>query len=226
MREPRSGRGARSTDAGRSSGQTAGPGWEPLRKPPRGPIGQSPFSRLAITYCAGVAGDTLVTMALAGSLFFSISPSAARGRVAAYLLLTMAPFAVVAPLIGPALDRAKGGRRFIVIGTNAIRAVVCLMMVGHLDSLLLFPEAFAVLVLSKAYHVAKSALVPTVVHAEDELVRLAHRLRRGLGDRDAARRRDPDAARRLGGTTGFRLADFRRADDGGRGGAGRKGHRP
>ena len=44
-----------------------------------------------------VAGDTMVTVALAGSLFFDISPTAARGRVTLSLLLTMAPFAVVAP---------------------------------------------------------------------------------------------------------------------------------
>ena len=63
-----------------------------------------------------MAGDTLVTIALAGSLFFSIDPSEARRKVFLYLALTMAPFAVVAPLVGPALDRAAGGRRWMVIG--------------------------------------------------------------------------------------------------------------
>ena len=43
--------------------------------------------------------------------------------MALYLALTMAPFAVVAPLIGPALDRMRGGRRLMVIGANALRAV-------------------------------------------------------------------------------------------------------
>jgi hypothetical protein len=43
-------------------------------------------------------------------------------------------------------------------------------MIDDVDSLLLFPEAFALLVLSKAYHVAKSALVPTVVRSDEELV--------------------------------------------------------
>ena len=136
----------------------------------------SPFTRLARTHAAAVAGDTLIALALAGSLFFSIDPDAARSRVALYLLVTMAPFAVVAPLIGPALDRARGGRRWIVIGANAGRVVLCLLMVGHLDSLLLFPETFAVLVLSKAYHVAKSAIVPTVVRSDGELVEANSRL--------------------------------------------------
>jgi hypothetical protein len=154
----------------------AQPGWRPLTPPTRPRLGRTAFSRLALAHVLSTAGDTLVTMALAGSLFFSISPSAAKGRVALYLLLTMAPFAVVAPLIGPALDRSRGGRRTMVIATNAGRAVICLFMARHLDSLLLFPEAFLVLVLSKAYSVTKSALVPVTVGGEGELVEANSRL--------------------------------------------------
>jgi len=129
-----------------------------------------PFARLARTHAFMVAGDTLVAVALAGSLFFSISPSAARGRVVLYLLLTMAPFAVVAPLIGPAIDRRAGGRRLMVIVSAAGRAAICLFLIDDIDGLLLFPEAFAVLVLAKGYAVAKSALVPALVRDEDALV--------------------------------------------------------
>ena len=155
-------------------------GWQPLRKParPTGPLGlsRSAFSRLAVVHILAVAGDTLVTMALAGSLFFSIEPGAARTRVALYLLLTVAPFAVVAPLLSPVIDRTRGGRRALVIAGAATRAVVCLSMATHLTSLLLFPEAFAVLVLSKAHMVAKSALVPSTVSGEGELVSANSRL--------------------------------------------------
>ncbi len=42
-------------------------------------------------------------------------PASARGRSFLYLALTMAPFAIVAPLIGPFLDRARGGRRWVVV---------------------------------------------------------------------------------------------------------------
>src|SRR5918998_1339367 len=144
------------------------PGWRPLSKPARAELVQSPFGRLAVTHALGMAGDALVTMALAGSLFFSISPGAARGRVALYLILTMAPFAVVAPLIGPLLDRKRGGRRMMVIVSSAGRALACVFMVQNLESVLLFPLAFTVLVLSKAYFVTKSALVPTTVRGERE----------------------------------------------------------
>src|ERR1017187_4693421 len=69
---------------------------------------RTPFGRLALLHVVMTAGDTLVTVSLAGSLFFSISPEAAKNKVLLYLLLTMAPFAVVAPLLGPVIDRTRG----------------------------------------------------------------------------------------------------------------------
>lgn len=152
-------------------------GWRPLARGRPAASGAasaafapSPFSRLAVAHAFSVAGDTLLTIALAGSLFFSISPTAAKGKVALYLALTVAPFAVVAPLIGPLLDRSRGGRRLVMVGTNGGRAIACFLMAGDLDTLLLFPEAFAFLVLSKGYSITKSALVPAAVLDEDELV--------------------------------------------------------
>ncbi|MBV8957578.1 MAG: MFS transporter, partial [Actinobacteria bacterium] len=127
----------------------------------------SPFSRLAITHALSTAGDAFVTVALAGSLFFDISPHAARGRVALSLLLTMTPFAVVAPFLGPAIDKIKGGRRLMIVLSCAGRVLVCLAMGQAVHNLLLFPAAFGALVLSRTYAVAKSSLVPTVVDDED-----------------------------------------------------------
>lgn len=129
-----------------------------------------------MAHTLATAGDTLVTMALAGSLFFSISPQAARGRVALYLLLTMAPFAVVAPFLGPVLDRSRGGRRTTLIVSGSARAVACLLMAAQLQSLWLFPLTFVVLVLSKAQMITKSALVPTTVSGTRELVTANSRL--------------------------------------------------
>ena len=51
-----------------------------------------------------------VTVSLAGTLFFDVGVGAARPKVLLYLLLTMAPFALVAPVLGPFLDRTRGGR--------------------------------------------------------------------------------------------------------------------
>jgi hypothetical protein len=143
-----------------------------LRRPDHGASSPtpSPFSRLAIAQALSLGGDAMVTVALAGSLFFNISPTAARGKVTLSLLLTIAPFAVVAPLLGPALDRMRGGRRFMVFASAAGRAVACVAMAEVIHSLLLFPAAFTVLVLSKAHAVAKSSLVPAAVDSDDRLV--------------------------------------------------------
>jgi hypothetical protein len=118
------------------------------------------FGRLARVHVLMTAGDTLLTVSLAGSLFFSISPQEAKGKVVLYLLLTMAPFAVVAPLLGPVVDRSRGARRATVVLSALGRAATCAVMAGALKSLLLFPEAFTMLVLSKVYLVTKGALVP------------------------------------------------------------------
>ena len=136
----------------------------------------SPFQRLARVHAAATATDAVIAVALAGSIFFSISPDAARDRLALYLALTMAPFAVVTPLIGPVIDRMPGGRRAMILVTNLGRLVVALLMIRHLDTLWLFPEAFALLVLQKSYAVAKSAVVPRYVVSESNLVQANSRL--------------------------------------------------
>lgn len=142
-------------------------------------LGPSPFARLALAHALSAGGDALVTMALAGSLFFDISPGAARGKVILSLVLTMAPFAVVGPLLGPVLDRLPGGRRLMLVLAAFARAVTCLAMAEVIDGLLLFPAAFAFLVLSKTHAVTKSAFVPAVVASEAELVQANAKLSLG-----------------------------------------------
>ena len=140
----------------------------PLSHNPRGIV--SPFAQMARTHGMSSMCDAMVAVALAGSIFFSIDPSAARWRVALYLVLTIAPFAVVTPLIGPAVDRIRGGRRLMIVLTVLGRAVLAYLMSEHIDGLLLFPEAFCFLILQKGYSVAKSAVVPGLVRTESELV--------------------------------------------------------
>src|SRR5256714_9293634 len=139
-------------------------------------LGESPFARLALTHALAVGADTLVAVALAGSIFFSATLAAARPKVLLYLGITMVPFAVVAPVMGPALDRTKGGRRFMVALFALGRAALCLFMANHLQSLLFYPAAFGTLALSKGYLVAKSALVPAVVEDQTALVEANSRL--------------------------------------------------
>ena len=81
----------------------AGPG-ERVRRMAGGRLGAlvlaQPLDRLAWVHATSALGDALVAVALAGTLFFAVPMAAARPRVALYLLLTVAPFAVVAPLLG------------------------------------------------------------------------------------------------------------------------------
>jgi len=128
---------------------------------------KTPFGRLALTQVVLTAGDALLTVSLAGSLFFKVSTNEAQGKVILYLLLTMAPFAVVAPLLGPIIDRSRGARRATVVASSASRAAVALVLAGHLGGPLLYPLAFIMLVLSKVYLVTKGSLVPLVVAASE-----------------------------------------------------------
>src|SRR5258708_10324769 len=115
-------------------------------------------------------GDARVRGELAGWLFFSIPPAPARGKVALSLLFTMLPFGVVAPFLGPAIDRSRAGRRIMLIGAASGRAVAALVMAREIHSVLLFPAALVLLILSKTHAVTKSSLVPGAVRSSRELV--------------------------------------------------------
>lgn len=135
--------------------------------------GRTGLDRLIELTAGGSAGDAFVAVALAGTLFFSTSVEQARGRVALALVVTMAPFAVLAPLIGPMLDRVQQGRRYLLIGTLVARGLLCWGMAGavqHNDALTLLPAAFGVLVLQKAYGVTRSAVMPRLLPATITLV--------------------------------------------------------
>jgi hypothetical protein len=124
------------------------------------------------------AGDLLVTLALANSLFFSVQPNEARSKVALYLLITMVPFTLLAPLIGPLLDRLRGGRRFALAVTALIRALLCLVMAKTIGGggLTLYPAAFGLLLASKAYGVSRAAVIPRVLPPGTTLVRANSRI--------------------------------------------------
>jgi Major Facilitator Superfamily len=135
--------------------------------------GRTGLASLIELTAAGSAGDAFVAVSLAGTLFFSASLDQARGRVALALVVTMAPFAVLAPLIGPMLDKMQQGRRYLLAGTLLARGLLCWAMAGaveHNDTLQLLPAAFGVLVLQKAYGVTRSAVAPRLVPAELTLV--------------------------------------------------------
>jgi hypothetical protein len=164
--------GLRST--GRAGASTArGTGRVIRRLTQASGAGRTGLDRVIELTAAGAAADAFVAVALAGTLFFSTSVDQARGRIALTLLITMAPFAVLAPLIGPMLDRVRDGRRYIMVGTLLARGLLCWGMAGavqHSDTVTLLPAAFGVLVLQKAYGVTRSAVTPRVLPASITLV--------------------------------------------------------
>src|SRR3954463_8673257 len=139
--------------------------------------GASGLSRLIELHAFNAAGDAAVAISLAGTLFFA-NPGEARGQVALFLGLTMLPFAVVAPLLGPFLDRFSHGRRWAIGSTMALRAFFCWLMADAVasQSLAMFPTALGVLVSSKAYGVARAATVPRLKPQELSLVKANSRI--------------------------------------------------
>src|SRR5665213_1085639 len=136
--------------------------------------GESGLASLIELHTIHSVGDAMLTVALANTLFFSVAVDQARSRVALYLLITMAPFAVIAPIIGPLLDRFRNGRRYALAATLILRAFLAWVMAGALGSkgaFALYPAAFGALVCSKAYGVSRSAVVPRVLPPNVTLVR-------------------------------------------------------
>jgi hypothetical protein len=115
---------------------------------------------------------------LASTVFFSVPTGQARGRVALYLLITMAPFALLAPVVGPLLDRLGHGRRAAMAGSLIARAVLAWTMAGVISTagLGLYPAALGVLVASKAYGVVRSAVVPRLLPERTTLVKANSRV--------------------------------------------------
>ena len=134
--------------------------------------GESGLGRLIELHAVNTAGDAMVTVALANTFFFSVPVGEARGRVALYLLITMTPFALMAPVVGPLLDRVRHGRRYAIASTLLARAFLAWIIGGAVSgsSLELYPAAFGVLVASKAYGLTRAAAVPRLLPPEITLV--------------------------------------------------------
>ena len=136
------------------------------------------YGRLAESHASSVAGDALVAVALAGTLFFSVPSTDARQNVALYLLVTLAPFAVIGPLLGRVFERAPGAYRAGLVLSSGGRVVVAIGLGFALDSLWLFPLAFLLLVLSRFHGIARASVLPVVVRNADELIDANARLAR------------------------------------------------
>jgi MFS family permease len=143
-----------------------------------GGAGESGLAKLIELHAVNSAGDMLITIALASTIFFSVPTGEARGRVALYLIVTMAPFALLAPVVGPLLDRVPHGRRAAMAMSMLTRAILAWTMAGVVSTagLELYPAALGVLVASKAYGVVRSAVVPRLLPDRTTLVKANSRV--------------------------------------------------
>lgn len=128
--------------------------------------GDTGLARLTELHAVNTAGDAAVTVALAGTVF-AMPTGEARGQVALFLVLTMAPFVLLAPLVGPLLDRFRHGRRWALGTTLALRGFLAWVLASAVvdDSVWLFPAALGCLVASRSYTVARAAAVPRLLPA-------------------------------------------------------------
>jgi MFS family permease len=124
-----------------------------------------------------------MAVALADTLFFAAASGESKGKVALYLLITIAPFAVIAPLIGPALDRLQHGRRLALATSFILRTALVVVLIANFDGAtgsfppwVLYPCALGMMVLSKSFSVLRSAVTPRVLPPTIDLVRVNSRL--------------------------------------------------
>ncbi|GIJ08191.1 hypothetical protein Van01_14050 [Micromonospora andamanensis] len=129
----------------------------------RGAGGETGMVRLFDLHAISCAGDTLIAIGLAGTIFFNVPLGEARSKVALYLLVTMVPFAMLAPVVGPLLDHFRHGRRYALASTMLGRAFLAWLISDYIHGFGLYPAAFGVLALSRAYGVARSAAVPRLL---------------------------------------------------------------
>jgi len=130
----------------------------------------TPFRWLSAEFASSVAGDTLIALGLAGTLFFSVPSAEARDKVALYLLLTLAPYSVIAPLLPRFFARFPGSYRASLAASSGGRAAIALFLAIGVNTLWLYPLAFTLLVLSRLHTIAKGSLVPVTVPGPEALV--------------------------------------------------------
>lgn len=135
-----------------------------------GRVGGRPLAVFTLSHMVAGVADAFVTVSLAGSLFFNVSTDASRNQVLLYLVVTMAPFAVLAPLVGPVVDRLRGTRRLLVVGCYLLRGICATSLAFALYDVSFYVLALAMLITSKASGVVRQALVPRLVDDPDLLV--------------------------------------------------------
>jgi len=134
------------------------------------------FRDLALVQVASTMHDTLIAVGLAGTLFFGVPSAEARANVALYLVLTVAPFAVIGPVLGRLLYRRPLTVRSAMVAAATGRGVLALLVAVRPDAWWLFPAAFGLLLLSRVHAITRHALLPIALASPHALVAANGRL--------------------------------------------------
>ena len=143
----------------------------------------TPFARLVYAHAVERRVATPASLvSMAGSLFFQSPDQRGPGQGAA--VPARSPWRrslIVAPVLGPALDRTKGGRRLFVILSAAGRACSASFMAMYIskpapEGLLVYPLAFGVLVLAEGHRSPRARSCRPLVNDDAELVNANSRL--------------------------------------------------
>ncbi|GAA1079586.1 MULTISPECIES: MFS transporter [Tsukamurella] len=133
------------------------------------------------------AVDAALMVALANTLFFAAAQAESKSKVALYLLVNIAPFAIIAPFMGPLIDRIQHGRRVALATSFGIRVGLAVLLITNctydsvantvnFDPWVLYPAALGMMVMSKSFSVLKSAVTPRVLPPQIDLARVNSRL--------------------------------------------------
>ena len=137
---------------------------------------RSGLTALTYAWMANYASDATLAVALANTLFFSAASAESKDKVALYLLITVAPFALIAPVVGPLLDRIQRGRRLALALSTAGQGILAVLLALFMDTWALYPAALGIMVLSKSFGVLKAAVTPRVLPPGITLVTTNSRL--------------------------------------------------
>lgn len=137
---------------------------------------ESGLTSLTYAVMLNYASSATMAVGLANTLFFSAATAESRTKVALYLLITVAPFALIAPVIGPLLDRVQRGRRIALAVSCVGQGLLSVVMALHFNDWMLYPAALGTMVLSKSFDVLKAAVTPRVLPSSITLSKTNARL--------------------------------------------------
>jgi MFS family permease len=132
-------------------------------------VRNSRFLRLLTHQALSQLSDGLYQIAVASIVVFNVSAARTPAQVTKVLAVTILPFSLIGPFTGPFIDRF--GRRSILVGASAVRAVLTVLLVLAVNApeLVLLGLAVANVSVNRFLHATKSAVLPTLVERDQYL---------------------------------------------------------